>query len=82
MIYYAECYSLNSDELLSSKVKLLHSTFFTRYVYHRVQAGMRDPGRPLWAADQRTVIRSINRYQCNCWVQRSTCLISLVTSGP
>ena len=43
---------------------------------------MRDPGRPLWAADQRTLIRSINRYQCNCWVQRSTCLISLVTSNP
>ena len=40
------------------------------------------PRRPLRAAHQQTVIRSINRYQCNCWVRRSTCLISLVTSGP
>ena len=37
---------------------------------------MRDPGRPVWAADQRTVIRSINRYQCKCWVRQSTFLIS------
>ena len=43
---------------------------------------MRDPGRPLWAADQQTVIRSINRYQCNCWIRRSTCLISAGDQRP
>ena len=41
---------------------------------------MRDPGRPIWAADPRTVIMSISRYQCNYW--RSTSLISAGDQRP
>ena len=44
---------------------------YTTKVKHKA---MRDPRRPVWAADQRTVSRSVNRYQC--WVRQSTCLIS------
>ena len=64
------------DAIVTHLLEALH-------LMHRLQATCNEgPRRPLRAADHRTVIRSINRYQCNCWVRRSTCVISLLTSGP
>ena len=45
-------------------------------------SNMKASQKPLSEADQLTLIRSINRYQCNCLVQQCTCVMSIGYQRP